>query len=237
MTDGADNTSRQSRRRQNMTHRQSSRGICVRMAGAGLLMALPLLTSPAELRAQSGTSATPAAVRGKIASLNGSELTMTTPNGDVKTTVGEKTVIRGEVAIKFSEITQGLYLGTTATKQSDGNFLASEVHVFSEDQRGTGEGHRPLGSAPDSGATMTNANVEHVEDVAVQNVKGRLMTLKYKGGEVKVVVPPDIPVVKRVQGDRSLLKPGAEVSLQATRGSDGSLNATQITVRAPQKPM
>ena len=67
-----------------------------------------------------------------------------------------------------------MYLGTTATKQADGTFLASEVHVFSEDQRGTGEGHRPLGSAPQSGATMTNANVEHVEDVEIKDIKGRL---------------------------------------------------------------
>jgi hypothetical protein len=203
------------------------------MAWAGLLMALSFVTGPSELRAQSGASGAPTAIRGKIVSLNGAELTVRTPSGDVKTTIAEKTVIRGEMPIKFSEITPGLYLGTTATKQPDGNFLASEVHVFSEDQRGTGEGHRPLGSAPDSGATMTNANVERVEDVTVQNVKGRLMTLKYKNGEVKVVVPPDIRVVRRVQGDRSLLKTGAELSIQATRGSDGSLNATQITVRAP----
>ncbi|HEX9263947.1 MAG TPA: hypothetical protein VF977_06230 [Candidatus Binatia bacterium] len=125
-----------------------------------------------------------------------------------------------------------MYLGTTATKQADGSFLASEVHVFSEDQRGTGEGHRPLGSDPQSGATMTNANVEQVEDVTVKDIKGRLMSLKYKGGEVKVLVPPDIPIVKRVVGDRSLLLAGAEVSLQATRSADGVLSASQITVRA-----
>ena len=57
-------------------------------------------------------------------------------------------MIRGEMAIKFSDILPGMYLGTTASKQPDGNFLASEVHVFSEDQRGTGEGHRPLGVGP-----------------------------------------------------------------------------------------
>jgi len=125
-----------------------------------------------------------------------------------------------------------MYLGTTATKQADGSFLASEVHVFSEDQRGTGEGHRPLGSDPQSGATMTNANVEQVEDVTVKDIKGRLISLKYKGGEVKVLVPPDIPIVKRVVGDRSLLLAGAEVSLQATRSADGVLSASQITVRA-----
>jgi hypothetical protein len=174
----------------------------------------------------------PTQVRGTIALVKDQDLIVATSAGDVRVIVTDKTVIRGEVAIKFSEITPGMYLGTTATKQPDGNFLASEVHVFSEDQRGTGEGHRPLGSAPESGATMTNANVERVEDVAVKDIKGRLMSLKYKDGEVKVLVPPDIPVMKRVLGDRSLLKAGTEVSLQASRSADGTLSATQITVRA-----
>jgi hypothetical protein len=79
---------------------------------------------------------------------------------------------------------------------------------------------------------MTNANVETVEEVAIQNVEGRILTLKYKGGEIKVLVPPDAPVVKRILGDRSLLRPGAEVSLQASQAADGSRTATQITVRA-----
>ena len=74
-------------------------------------------------------------------------------------------------------------------KQPDGTFLASQINVFSEDQRGTGEGHRPLGNA-----TMTNANVERVEDVMVRDVKGRMLKLKYKDGEVNVLVPPDIPL-------------------------------------------
>jgi Domain of unknown function (DUF5666) len=173
------------------------------------------------------------AVRGKIVALKGQELIIATASGDVKVLLTEKTVIRGETAIKLTEIGTGMYLGTTATKQSDGTFLASEVHVFSEDQRGTGEGHRPLGSDPQSGATMTNANVERVEDVSVKDIKGRLMSLKYKGGEVKVLVPPDIPIVKRAVGDRSLLTVGAEVSLQASRNPEGALSATQITVRAP----
>lgn len=182
------------------------------------------------VQAQSGS--VPTTTRGKIVSLNGSELVVASPSGDAQLTLSDKATIRTEIAIKFSEITPGMYLGTTATKQLDGYFLASEVHVFSEDQRGTGEGHRPLSSAPQSGATMTNAHVERVEDLAVQNITGRVMTLKYKGGEVKVLVPPDIPVVKRILADRGALKPGAEVSAQAIRGADGMLTASQITVRA-----
>lgn len=174
-------------------------------------------------------------IRGKVTALKGPELIVATPSGDVKAVLSDQTMVRAEQRIKFSEILPGMYLGTTATKQPDGNFLASEVHVFSEDQRGTGEGHRPLGSAPQSGATMTNANVERVEDVAVQTIKGRLMTLKYKGGEVKVLVPPDVPVVNRIVSDRSALKAGAEVSVQGTRNADGALAATQITSRAAQQ--
>jgi hypothetical protein len=191
-----------------------------------------LLIPPALVTGQVGAPA-PIAIRGKIASaLKGSELIVTSPTGDVKLIVTDKTVIRGETAIKFSDILPGMYLGTTASKQPDGNFLASEVHVFSEDQRGTGEGHRPLASDPQSGATMTNANVERVEDIAVKDIKGRVLTLKYKEGEVKVLVPPDIPVVRRVLADRGALKPGAEISAPAVRGEGGSNTATRITVRA-----
>jgi hypothetical protein len=195
-----------------------------------LALTLFLLLGYAYLaNAQVAPTANPTNVSGKIVSFKGPELIVASPNGDVKVTVGDKTVIRTEVPIKFSEITPGMYLGTTATKQPDGTFLASEVHVFSEDQRGTGEGHRPLGSA-----TMTNANVERVEDVTVRDVKGRLMNLKYKDGEVNVLVPPDILLVKRVLADRSVIKTGSEVSVTAVKEADGSLSARQITVRAPK---
>ena len=191
-------------------------------------LSLVFCSSPAAAQA----SAAAVTVRGKITALKGTGLEVSGPAGVIKAVLTDKTIIRVEEAILLTEITAGMYLGTTATKQPDGSFLASEVHVFSEDQRGTGEGHRPLSSAPHSGATMTNANVEHVEDIAVQNVKGRIMTLKYPSGEVKVVVPPEIPVVKRVVRNREALKTGLEVSLQGTRSAAGAISATQITVRA-----
>jgi hypothetical protein len=202
----------------------------------GWILTLVSLECAALLLAWSGTvHAQTATIRGKVSGIKGQDLIVATPTGDVKAALTNQTVVRAEQPIKFSEIVAGMYLGTTATKQPEGHFLASEVHVFSEDQRGTGEGHRPLGSAPQSGATMTNANVERVEDFMVQNVEGRLMTLKYKGGEVQVLVPPDVPVVNRIVTDRSALKAGAEVSVQGTRRADGALAATQITIRARQR--
>lgn len=169
---------------------------------------------------------------GKVTSLKGQELVVETTSGPAAVKLNDKTVIRGELPIKFSDITAGMYVGATAAKQPDGTFRTSRLHVFSEDQRGTGEGHGPLSSAPGSGLTMTNANVETVEDVAVQNVQGRMLLLKYKGGEIKVLMPADTLVVKRVISDSTWLKSGAELSITANRDDDGALTATQVTVRA-----
>ncbi|MBI2090403.1 MAG: hypothetical protein HYT78_16955 [Deltaproteobacteria bacterium] len=203
-----------------------------RSSWLGLMAVLVLIVGSSPLQAQVGSPRGAVSVAGKISSVKGQELIVGARNGDVRVKTADKTIVRGEVPIKFSEISPGMYVGATAEKRPDGTFRASRLHVFSEDQRGTGEGHRPLSSAPQSGLTMTNANVETVEDTAVGDVKGRMLTLKYKGGEIKVLVPPDIPVVRRVLADQGWLKPGAEVFIQATQAADGSLSASQITVRA-----
>lgn len=199
----------------------------------GLIIGLALIAGNAQ--AQTGSAGSTGSVNGKISSIKGSDLTMLSNSGPVVVKLAGETIVRGEVPVKFSDITPGMYVGATAEKQPDGIFRASRLHIFSEDQRGTGEGHRPLSSAPQSGATMTNANVEAVEDVAVQNVKGRMLTLKYKGGEIQVVVPADTPVVKRIVGDRKLLTTGSTVSVSGRRSDDGAIIASQITVRAPAK--
>jgi uncharacterized protein DUF5666 len=197
----------------------------------GLVVGLALIAGSAQ--AQTGSPENRVSVNGEISTITGSALTVLSNSGPVVVKLAGETVIRGEVPVKFSDITSGMYVGATATKQPDGTFRASRLQIFSEDQRGTGEGHRPLGSAPQSGATMTNANVETVEDVTVQDVKGRMLTLKYKGGEIKVVVPADTPVVKRIVGDRKLLTTGSTVSISGRRGDDGAIVASQITMRAP----
>lgn len=197
-----------------------------RIATAAMIGMAVSLTGSA-LQAQSNVS-----LNGKVTSFKEQELLVETSSGPALVKLNDKTLIPGELPIKFSDITPGMYVGATAAKQPDGIFRASRLHVFSEDQRGTGEGHRPLSSAPGSGLTMTNAAVETVEDVTVQNVQGRVLLLKYKGGEIKVLVPADTLVVKRVIGDSTWLKSGAELSITANRADDGTLTVTQITVRA-----
>jgi len=89
--------------------------------------------------------------------------------------------------------------------------------------RGTGEGHYPWDLRP--GATMTNANVEHM----VTGVDGHTLSVKYKDGEKKLVVPPDATIVTYVPGDKSELKPGTKVFIAAAKKlPDGSLEAPRV---------
>ncbi|HEY1235487.1 MAG TPA: DUF5666 domain-containing protein [Candidatus Binatia bacterium] len=169
----------------------------------------------------------PLTVRGKIASVEKNSLKVTTSGGDVMVNYRDDVRIGGVEAAQLSDITAGSYVGTTAVKQPDGTLKALEVHIFPESSRGTGEGHRPWDLAP--GSTMTNANVEKVEKVPVEKTQGQLLTLKYKDGEQKVLVPPGTPIVKNVAGDRGLLKPGTGVYVAAVRGDDGTITATRIT--------
>ncbi len=169
----------------------------------------------------------PVTIRGKIAAVEKQALKVTTAAGDVLVKLPEDVRIGGVEAAKLSDITAGSYVGATAVKQADGNLKAFEIHIFPESSRGTGEGHRPWDLQP--GSTMTNANVDQVEQVAVEKVQGQLLTLKYKDGEQKVFIPPETTIVKNVPGDRSLLKPGTGVYIPAMRGEDGTLTATRIT--------
>ena len=168
----------------------------------------------------------PVTIRGKISAVEKQALKVTTSAGEVLVKLPDNVRIGGVEAAKLSDITAGNYVGATSVKQSDGSLKALEIHIFPESGRGTGEGHRPWDLQP--GSTMTNANVDKVEQVAVEKIQGELLTLKYKDGEQKIFIPPGTPIVKNVSGDRSLLKPGTGVYVAAVRGEDGTLTATRI---------
>ena len=102
------------------------------------------------------------------------------------------------------------------------NIIAAPGSVVS--WRGTGEGSRPWDLRPNS--SMTNATVAD----SVAGNDGHTLTVEYKGGEKKVVVSPDTPVVTYVPGDRSELKAGAKVIAFGKQLSDGSFEASRIGV-------
>lgn len=135
--------------------------------------------------------------------------------------LADSLVIQEVFPIELGDIKPGSFIGTASTPQPDGTQRAIAVTVFPESARGAGEGSRPFDLQPDS--TMTNATVADLAEAP----SGRTLHLKYKDGEKTVVVPAGAPVVSFRPGDRSLLVPGASVSLSAQM-VNGSPTAQRI---------
>ena len=167
----------------------------------------------------------PVRIRGTVESLDGSMLTVKARNGEtMKVKLDDKLVVMGIHKASVSDIASGKFIGTTTVGQRDGALVAEEVHIFPEDMRGTGEGHRDWDLRPDS--KMTNANVANIVGMAGE----RVITVQYKGGEKKILVTPKTVVVTYAPAERGELKPGAPVFINAQREADGTLTAPRVNV-------
>ena len=95
----------------------------IRGLSMATVIALALMGSNAQ--AQTGSGGNTITVNGTISSITGSDMTVMSNSGPITVKLGDNTIIRGEVPVKFSDITSGMYVGATAEKQPDGNFRAS----------------------------------------------------------------------------------------------------------------
>ena len=187
------------------------------------LAALALISASSLAIAQQ--SPTPSRVRGTIEAVDGDVLSVKSRSGeDVKLRMTDDIKLVGIIKISLSDIKLGSFIGATTVPGPDGSQNAIEVHVFPEDMRGTGEGSRPYDLRPNS--TMTNATVAQT----VAGNDGQTLTIKYKDGEKKIVVPPDTPVVTYVPAGKSELKPGAKVIAFVKKLSDGMFETNRISV-------
>jgi len=166
-------------------------------------------------------------VRGTIERVEGQIFVVKSRDGaELKVVLADNALVVAIVKASLSDIRTGSFVGITGMPQADGSQKAVEVHVFPEAMRGTGEGHYPWDLQPQS--TMTNANVVKIEQT-VTGVQGQTLTMKYKDGEKKIIVPPGIPIVTYVMSDKSELKPGAKIFiLAAKKQPDGTLQAPRV---------
>ena len=198
----------------------------------GLLAAL--LVVPLTLSAVAEAQM-PMRVRGTITALDGNVLSVKTREGkDIKVELSDKTAVAAVQAVKLADIKPGDAVGTATKPGPGGSLTALEVHVFPANMPIPNEGHRPWDL--EQGSMMTNARVTAV----VQATSGRELTLTYKDGAQKIVVPEGVPVVTAVPADRAALKPGEYVFFGAEQGADGMVKPTgriQVSKDGVRPPM
>ncbi|HET7364589.1 MAG TPA: hypothetical protein VFJ70_13565 [Burkholderiales bacterium] len=189
------------------------------------LAVLTLIGASAAALAQAPANA-PTRIRGTLESVDGNTLTIKARSGEtMKVKVPDNVVIIGLAKASMADITSGKFIGTTTVGQHQGALVAEEVHIFPENMRGTGEGHRDWDLRPQS--KMTNANVADIKDMG----DGKVLTVQYKGGEQRVLVTPRTSVVMYEPASRAELKPGAGVFVNAAeRQPDGTYTAPRVNV-------
>ena len=157
-------------------------------------------------------------IRGTITALDGNTLSVKSRDGkDLKIELTEKASVATVKAMTLADLKPGDYVGSTTRKRADGVLVAVEIHSVPQ---GVGEGHRPWDLEPDT--MMTNANIAST----VQAAGGQNLTLEYKGGSQKILVPPGTPIVTTVAADRSFLKPGEYVFFNADVAADGKMTVS-----------
>ena len=173
-------------------------------------------------------------VRGTIDRVDGDTYVVKARDGaELKLKLAPNAMVVSLIQASLADIKQGSYVGVAGLPLPDGSQKALEVHIFPESMRGVGDGHRGWDLQPSS--TMTNGNVEQTSTSS----DGQVLTLKYKDGERKIVVPPGIPIVAYVPGEVGELKAGARIFISAAnKQPDGTLQATRVNVgRGVAPPM
>ena len=184
------------------------------LAPAIAALVLPLVLSAAPARADG----TPVRVRGTVVSLEGSKLVVHAKDGkDVTVSLKDKYAALAVVRSSMEDIKQDTFIGTATVAQPDGSLRAVEVVVFPESLRGFAEGHYPWDLGPSS--MMTNATIAN----KVQGVDGETVSVTYKGGEKKITIPTNVPIVAVVPADKSEITPGVIVFVPTEKQADGTL--------------
>ena len=166
-------------------------------------------------------------VRGAIERVEGQTFVVKSREGaELKVVLADNALVVAIVKASISDIKPGSFVGVTGMPLADGSQKAIEVHIFPEAMRGTGEGHYPWDLGPQR--TMTNASVVSIEQT-VAEVNGRVLSMKYKDGEKKIIVPGNVPIVTYVPSDKSELKPGVQIFISAAKKlPDGTLQAPRV---------
>src|ERR1700741_3426557 len=195
--------------------------------------------------------AAPERVRGTVAAVSGDTLTVRTDLGqNVPVMLTDKTHYLKGAPSSLDHVDPGAYIGT-ATKSIGDQLIALEVVVFPPSLKGTGEGHYAWDRIPDTtlsgvGSTpsaMTNGPVSAVGAPTTVNStmtngtvsstagagRAKQIVVTHKGGKQVILVPPTAPIVTYQLGERTELKPGAAVFINAV-SHGGMVTANAVAV-------
>lgn len=170
-------------------------------------------------------------VRGSIASVTDSMLTVSSDSGPVKVATATPLEVYARVPAKLSDVKENSFVGVTSVAQPDGSQRATEIHIFPDKLRGTGEGSylmtQQAGASGGNKSTMTNGTVRtpRMTNGTISGQSGGTLTVQYNGGTQTIAVPANVSVTA-IAPTQTKLTQGSKVIVLASRQPDGTLKAS-----------
>ena len=128
-------------------------------------------------------NAPPTRIRGTIAALDGQTLSVDTREGTkVDVLLNDPLTVSTVKKVELADIKPGTYVGIATRTAATGEQQALEA------MRGVGEGHYSWDLEP--GSMMTNGTVTVTVTGVVEATAGRELSLSFKDGSNKIIVPP-----------------------------------------------
>jgi hypothetical protein len=179
-------------------------------------------------------AAEPDHIRGQITTVNGSKIDLQTANGQtVQLELSNNLTVIVLTKGSFTAVDFGIYVGSAAVRLEAYSPIVRdslswlhkgfELRIIDEKLRGIALGHKKWDLTPD--AIIAHGWIDDIE--------GRTLSIKWGPTEIEetdVEIPRDVPVLKMLLGDNSLIKPGARVLAGAQKGANGAYTAVYMFV-------
>jgi hypothetical protein len=186
-------------------------------------------------------------VRGKVVSVSDSVLTVSSANGEVRVALVQPVHVYTSQPAQLSHVTDGSFVGVTSVPGPDGAQRATEIHIFPEDLRGTGEGSYLMAQQGGEGdrarmsngtvgasrmtngaaSRMTNGAASRMTNGAAGGQSGGALTVNYHGGSQAITIPSGVTVTAIVPVQTKLAA-GLDVVALADKQPDGTLRASRV---------
>ena len=177
-------------------------------------------------------------VRGTIAAVSDTALSVTTAGGTQQIHVTGPLHVYERKTSDLAHVTQNSFVGITSVAQPDGSQRATEIHIFPEELRGTGEGSRPMDAGAAGGrSTMTNGAIapstSRMTNGAVGSTNGtNTFTVRYQGGQQTIQIPPNVTVTA-IAPSQTPASVGANVVVLAHKNSANQLTTSAVMILGP----
>jgi uncharacterized protein YjlB len=184
------------------------------------------------------TTTSPAAQRqsysGTVATVNDDTLTLTTSQGTVNINISSSTTIEKTVNGTGANLGQGDFVTVSGTADNTGSIDATSITVRASGQTfpstGSTFGNGGGFTVPNSGASGTGTGITVG---TIGTINGNSFTITAAQGQVTVDIGSNTVIETTESGSTSDIQKGASLTVVGTTASNGSINATSVTIAAP----